>query len=204
MKTQKERMLSGELYQASDPELRNLAQKARKLMRLFNSTTEEEVPYRTTLLKELLGKTGENIYIEPSLKVDYGINITVGENFYANYDCIILDVCPVVIGDNVMFGPRVSILTPSHPIDAEIRISGIENGAPITIGDNVWVGGGAIINPGVTIGDNCIIGSGAVVTKDVPSNTIAAGNPCRVIRDITEADKKYWENQAKEYWESVN
>ena len=115
-----------------------------------------------------------------------------GDNFYANYDCIILDVCPVTIGDNVMFGPRVCIYTAGHPLDAEIRATGIEFGKPVTIGNNVWIGGNSVINPGVTIGSNVVIGSGSVVTKDIPANVIAAGNPCRILRPLTEEDRQYW------------
>lgn len=147
--------------------------------------------------KMLAGK----LYIEPPFHCDYGCHISVGEWFYANYDCIMVDVCKVKIGDNVMFGPRVGIYTAGHPIDAEIRNTGLEFGAPVTIGDNVWVGGSVVINPGVTIGNNVVIGSGSVVTKDIPDNVVAVGNPCRVLREITEEDKRYWEEKRKEYLE---
>lgn len=205
MKTQRERMINGELYYTGegDTEIREMFLRSRRLMREYNQTSENEPDKRKEILREWLGKTGENIYIEPSLKCDYGSNIYVGENFYANFDCVMLDVCPITIGDNTLFGPRVSLLTASHPIDADVRISALEFGKPITIGNKVWLGGGVIVNPGVTIGDNCVIGSGAVVTKDIPANTIAVGNPCRVIRDITDEDKKYWEKQAKKYWDDV-
>jgi len=206
MKTQRERMISGEMYYpgSNDTELRELFMRSRRLTREYNQTTELEQDKRLAILKELLGKTGEALYIEPNFKCDYGAHISIGERFYANFDCVMLDVCPITIGDNTMFGPRVSLLTASHPIDADIRNSGLELGSPITIGNNVWLGGGVIVNPGVSIGDNCVIGSGSVVTKDIPANSIAVGNPCRVIREIGEADKLYWEKQAKQYWESVN
>lgn len=199
--TEKEKMLAGKLYIAQDEELAADNRKGRRLTRLFNRTTEEELEYRDTLLKELFESTGEKLYIEPPFHCDYGCHISVGEWFYANYDCIMVDVCKVKIGDNVMFGPRVGIYTAGHPIDAEIRNIGLEFGAPVTIGDNVWVGGSVVINPGVTIGNNVVIGSGSVVTKDIPDNVVAVGNPCRVLREITEEDKRYWEEKRKEYLE---
>ncbi|MEQ7220190.1 sugar O-acetyltransferase [Vagococcus fluvialis] len=204
MRTEKEKMLAEDLYRASSPELREDARKSRQLTRLFNETTEEQQEYRKTLLKEMFKATGENIYIEPPFRCDYGTNTTIGNNFYANFDCVFLDVAPIVIGENVMFGPKVNLLTPGHPIDAVIRNSGLEFGKKITIGDNVWIGGNAVVNPGVTIGNNTIIGSGSVVTKDIPDNVIAAGNPCKIIREITNEDKIYWEEEQQKYWIEVN
>ena len=131
------------------------------------------------------------------------MNISVGENFYANYGCVIIDVCKVKIGDNVMLGPNVGIYTAGHPIDAEVRNSGLEFGKPITIGDNVWIGGSSVVNPGVSIGDCVVIGSGSVVTKDIPDNVIAVGNPCRVLRPITEEDKKYWNAERDRYYAEI-
>lgn len=182
--TEKEKMLKGDAYIASDPELVKDRQKARILTRLYNQTIETDDYTKNEILRELLGSTGENVYIEPSFKCDYGYNIHLGENFYANFDCIMLDVCEIKIGKNTMLAPNVQIYTAYHPIDPKLRISGIEYGSPVTIGDNVWIGGGAIINPGVTIGDNVVIGSGSVVTKDIPSNCVAVGNPCKVIKNI--------------------
>lgn len=201
--SEKERMLSGRLYLAQGKELRAMRQKGQQLIRLFNDTTEEEKAYRTQLLKNLFGKVSGGIYIEPTLRVDYGQNITIGNHFYANFDCTMIDVAAITIGDNVMFGPRVCLYTAGHPIDPTVRNSGLEFGTPITIGDNVWIGGSAVVNPGVTIGDNVIIGSGSVVTKDVPANTIAVGNPCRVIRDITQEDKVFWEEKQAAYWSEI-
>lgn len=143
-------------------------------------------------IKNILGKTGEEVFIEQPFRCDYGKNIEVGNNFFANYNCVILDVGRVVIGENVMFAPNVSIYTAGHPIHPESRNSGYEYGIEVTIGDNVWVGGSVVINPGVKIGNNVVIGSGSVVTKDIPDNVIAVGNPCRVIREITEEDRKYY------------
>lgn len=199
---EKDRMLAGKLYIAMDEELVNDMKKSRRLTRLYNTTTEEQQDYRKELLKELFESTKENYYIEPPFRCDYGCNISIGNNFYANYDCIILDVNKVVIGDNVFFAPRVSVFTAGHPIDAEIRNMQLEYGKPVFIGNDVWVGGNTVINPGVTIGDNVVIGSGSVVTKDIPSGVVAAGNPCRVIRKINEEDKKYWEQLKNEYYES--
>jgi maltose O-acetyltransferase len=199
--TEKERMLLGKLYKASDTELKKDRTNARKIVRLFNQTTEEQDEYRIELIKKLFEKTGENFYVEPPFHCDYGYNISIGEYFYANFDCIILDVCKVRIGDNVLFGPRVGIYTAGHPIDANIRTL-FDFGKTVTIGSDVWVGGNVIINLGVNIGNNTIIGSGSVVTKDIPDNVIAAGNPCKILRKIDDADKKYWEDKRKEYMES--
>lgn len=201
--SERERMLAGRLYLAQGEELKAIRKKGQQLVRLFNATTEEEKPYRTQLLMEIFGKVAGEIYIEPTLRLDYGQNITIGKHFYANFDCIMIDIAAITIGDNVMFGPRVCLYTAGHPIDVTVRNSGLEFGMPITIGNNVWVGGSAVVNPGVTIGDNAVIGSGSVVTKDIPANTIAAGNPCRVIREITQADKIKWEEQQAAYWAEV-
>ncbi|QAT49585.1 sugar O-acetyltransferase [Caproiciproducens sp. NJN-50] len=197
--TEKEKMLSGRLYIAQDEELARMNQNAKRLIRLFNQTNEEESGKRIVYLKELFGLTGENIWIEPTFHCDYGCHIFVGENFYANYDCLIIDVCTVTIGDHVLFGPRVCVYTAAHPIDAEVRATGLEYGKPVAIGNDVWVGGNTVINPGTTIGNNVVIGSGSVVTKDIPSGVIAAGNPCKVLRPITDEDSKYWNTKRKEY-----
>lgn len=201
--SEKERMLSGRLYLAQGKELRAMRQKGQQLLRLFNGTTEEEKEYRTQLLKKIFGKVANDVYIEPTLRVDYGQNITIGSQFYANFDCVMIDVAPITIGNHVMFGPRVCLYTAGHPIDPTVRNSGLEFGTPITIGNNVWIGGSAVINPGVTIGDNVIIGSGSVVTKSIPANTVAVGNPCRVIRDITQEDKDFWEEKQAAYWSEI-
>lgn len=193
--TEKELMLSGNLYDSRDKELQADAARSRRLTRLFNNTTEEQIPYRITLLKELFGSTGEHISIEPPFRCDYGSNTFIGDNFYANFDCIILDVAKVTIGKNVLLAPRVCIFTAGHPIDAQTRNSFVEYGYPVVIGDNVWIGGNTVINPGVTIGSNVVIGSGSVVTHDIPDNCVAAGNPCRVLRPITKNDRQFWLEQ---------
>lgn len=197
--TEKERMLSGMLYKAACPDLWNDHKRALRLTRLYNASTEEEQEYRKELLKELLGSCGEKVYIEPDFRCDYGSNIYIGENFFANYGCVILDVCRVDIGNNVMLAPGTGLFTAAHPIDPDVRISGLEYGRPIKICDNVWLGAGTKVNPGVTVGKNSVVGSGSVVTKDVPENVVAAGNPCRVIREITREDKRRWNELAEEY-----
>ncbi|WP_409301027.1 sugar O-acetyltransferase [Peribacillus sp. SCS-155] len=183
-KSEKEKMLNGELYHASDEELVKDREYARRKTRHFNQTIENENELREQMLKKLFSATGERIYIEPDFRCDYGYNIEIGEDFYANYNCVILDVCKVKIGDNCMLGPGVHIYTANHPLDPEERLSGLEYGKPVTIGNNVWIGGGAIINPGVTIGDHAVIASGAVVSKDVPKKTVVGGNPAKVIKKI--------------------
>ena len=198
--TEKELMLSEQLYIACDIELGKDNAKARKLTRIINTATEEQAEYRLQLFKELFGSIGKQYWIEPPFRTDYGCNTYIGENFYANYDCIFIDVAKIHIGNNVFLGPRVCLYTAGHPIDAEIRNKQLEYGKSITIGNDVWVGGNTVINPGVMIGDNVVIGSGSVVTKDIPSNVIAAGVPCRVIRNITEEDKIYWQKQAEQYY----
>lgn len=181
---QRERMLRGDMYFSADEALVKERHRARRLCRAYNATTEEQGEERTRLLKELLGGTGEALTIEPDFTCDYGTYITVGENFYANFGLVVLDTCPLRIGNNCMFGPRVSLFTAGHPLDPEVRNSGWEFGAPITIGDNVWIGGGSILNPGVTLGNNVVVGSGSVVTKSFGDNVVIAGNPARVIRTL--------------------
>lgn len=177
-------MMAGELYLAADPELVKLRDRARQITRAYNSTIETERDMRRTLLNRLLGQMPPKLEIEPPFRCDYGTNIYIGQNFYANFGVIMLDCAEIRIGENVMLAPNVQIYTAYHPLDAQVRISGLEAASPITIGDNVWIGGGSIVLPGVTIGDNTTIGAGSVVTKDIPANVVAAGNPCRVIREL--------------------
>ncbi|MDN3449396.1 sugar O-acetyltransferase [Planococcus sp. APC 3906] len=181
MKTELEKMLAGEMYDPTDPELTALHRKARQATAEFN---QEMVEDRSPVLKNLFGKTGELFHIRPPFYCDYGSNINVGENFFANYDCVILDVCNVIIGDNCMMAPKVSIYTATHPLEAAARNSGREFGKPVTIGDNVWLGGNAVIGPGITIGNNVVVAAGAVVVKDVPDNVVVGGNPARILKVI--------------------
>lgn len=200
-KDEKKKMLSGKLFSHREcEELSRDFQKCRTLVQLFNDTREEQSEERRRLIGELLGGCGKKVRFEPPVHFDYGCNTYIGENFYANFDCVILDVNRVTIGDNVLLGPKVCLFTAGHPIDAAIRGEGFQYGYPITIGNDVWIGGNTVINPGVTIGDNVVIGSGSVVTKDIPSGVVAAGNPCRVIREITEKDTEYWRAQRDEYF----
>lgn len=193
--TEKEKMLSGQPYLAFDEELFKERQYAKEILFTFNSLHPSEINKRNELLKNLLGKVPKQFFIEPPFHCDYGYNISIGENFYANYNCMILDCASVTIGDNVLLAPNVGLYTAGHPLHYEPRNKGIEYAFPITIGDNVWIGGGVIVNPGITIGSNVVIGSGSVVTKDIPSNVVAAGNPCRVIKAITDDDRdKYFRN----------
>jgi maltose O-acetyltransferase len=182
--TEREKMLAGKLYLASDPELVDARRRARRLTRLYNGTTEDEDEQRAALLRELFGALGAGAVIEPPFHCDYGGNIFAGERFYANFGCVVLDCAAVRIGDDVMLGPSVQLYAAFHPLDASLRASGPELAAPITIGSRVWIGGGAIVCPGVTIGENTTIGAGSVVTRDIPPNVLAVGNPCRVLREL--------------------
>lgn len=189
---QKERMLAGLPYKAWLDGLEEERMKAKLKVYDYNSCRPDKKDEMEKMIKDILGKTGKNIHVEQPFHCDYGKNIEAGENFYANYNCVILDVGKVIIGDNVMFAPNVSIYTAGHPVHPNSRNSGYEYGIEITIGNNVWVGGSVVINPGVHIGKNVVIGSGSVVTHDIPDNVIAAGNPCKVIREINEDDRKYY------------
>ncbi len=182
MATEKEKMLAGELYNSLDLQLVNERRQARELTRAFNATTADEGSKRKHLLIELLGSAGSAIGIEPPFFCDYGYNIHLGDYVFFNFNCVILDVMRVDIGSHTMFGPNVQIYTATHPLDAAERRSGLEFAKPIKIGCDVWVGGSAVINPGVTIGDRSVIGAGSVVVKDIPADVFAAGNPCKVIR----------------------
>jgi len=192
MKTEQEKMLEGIPYKASDKELSMARLQAKELIFDFNQLRPKEIKQRKNIIKRLFEKTGVHFYIEPPFRCDYGKNIRIGENFFANYNLVILDCAKVSIGDNVLFGPNVSLFTAGHPIHHEMREGDLEFAFPIRIGDNVWIGGNTVVNPGVEIGENSVIGSGSVVTKSIPANVIAAGNPCKIIRNITEEDKIFY------------
>lgn len=202
MKTEREIMLSAQLYASADKELIALRKACKRRVALYNQVAHEEEDQVQDLLVDMLGAVGEGSYIEPDVYIDYGKNVYVGEAFYGNTGLTILDTCEVHIGDHVMIGPRVSLITAGHPIDSGVRNRGLEFGKPITIGDNVWIGANVFIGPGVTIGDNAIIGGGAVVVKDIPANAVAVGNPAKVMRDITSDDKDYWEQQEQAYYDN--
>lgn len=178
-------MLAGELYDPADPLLVERRAQARALTFAFNQCPPSERTEKVRLLKSLFGSCGKQINIEPSFQCDYGCNIHVGENFYANYHCVILDVAEVRMGNNCMLGPQVGIYTATHPLDPDERNRGRELGKAVTVGDNCWIGGHAVINPGVTLGNNVVVASGAVVTKSFPDNVVIAGNPARVIKTLT-------------------
>jgi maltose O-acetyltransferase len=182
--TEREKMLAGELYMASDEELVSMRKAARRLLHAYNTTTVGEPEMRTDILKRLFGRVGSPVEIEPPFYCDYGSNIYAGDGLYINFGCVILDCNEVHIGDKVLFGPYVQVYTAYHPTDPEVRKSRRELASSISIGNNVWVGGGAIICGGVTIGENTTIGAGSVVIKDIPPRVMAAGNPCRVIKKL--------------------
>jgi maltose O-acetyltransferase len=189
LEVQRAAMLSGEVYDDLSHDLIEARARAVVLADEYNGSFGQSNEVREAILRRLLKSVGPEAYFEPTFRCEFGFNISVGKRFYANFDCIILDGGEVQIGDYVLFGPRVGIYTSNHAIDAEERAAGACYAKPVTIGNRVWIGGGVNINQGLTIGDNSIIGSGSVVTMDVPSNVIAAGVPCRVIRSITEADR---------------
>jgi maltose O-acetyltransferase len=184
IKTELEKMLAGELYNAGDAALTAGRSKARKLFTQYNALSYDDLDNKKAILKELLGGFTGNIDIQSPFYCDYGFNIFAGDNLFLNFNCIILDCARVTFGNNVFLASNVQLYTAYHPVIAAERIKGPEYAAPITIGDNVWLGGGVIVCPGVTIGDNTTIGAGSVVTKNIPANVVAAGNPCKVIREL--------------------
>lgn len=186
MRSEKEKMLSGELYDPLDAQLSDERRRARLLFKALNDTRDDEQDERARLIKELIPASGEGTWIEPPFYCDYGSNITLGDKVFFNFNCVVLDVAPVLIGSRVLFGPAVQIYAATHPLSASERRTGLELGKRVEIGNDVWVGGGAIICPGVRIGARAVIGAGSVVTKDVPEGALAAGNPCRVIRQVGE------------------
>ena len=180
----RERMLAGDLYIADDPELGELSSRALDLAAAYNATTVRQASLRRSLLEELLGSVGDGTEIRPPLYLDYGSNIRIGAGCFANFGLMALDVAPITIGDDVQMGPNVQLLTPTHPVEPQPRREKWEAARPISIADNVWIGGGVIVLAGVTVGENTVVGAGAVVTRDLPANVVAVGNPARVIRTL--------------------
>ncbi|MGW3955716.1 sugar O-acetyltransferase [Streptomyces sp. NPDC004752] len=183
-RTNLERMLAGDLYIADDPEIAVRQQRAVRLAARYQAAYAEDARAAEPLLAELLGRVGDEVHVRPPLYVDYGSNISIGARTFVNYNLTALDVAAITIGEDCQIGPNVQLLTPTHPLEPEPRRDKLEAARPVTIGDNVWLGGGVIVCPGVTIGENSVIGAGAVVTKDIPANVVAVGNPARPVRTL--------------------
>ena len=184
MNTEREKMIAGEFYNPMDPELVQRRARGHRICQRLNDTTEDEIAVRREIFQELFARGGDTVWIEPPFYCDYGDNITLGNLVFFNFNCVILDVAPVTIGDRTMFGPAVQIYSASHPMDWRLRAEDKEFGKPVAIGSNVWVGGAVVFSPGVTVGDRTVIGAGSVVTRNIPDDVFAAGNPCRVIREV--------------------
>ena len=184
MPSEKAKMLAGELYDPRDPELVADRERARELVGLYNRTETTDRESRELLLEELFGSVGERPTVEPPFRCDYGEQIAVGDRFFANFGCVFLDICEITVGDRCLLGPSVHVYTATHPLDAESRAAGQEYGKPVTVGDDVWIGGQAVLNPGVEVGDRSVVASGAVVTRDVPDDVIVQGNPAEVVKEL--------------------
>lgn len=182
--TEKQKMMTGLPFNGGDPELMQDKSHARTIAERYNRTTERETKLRDLTLRELFGSCGDKIFIKPPFHCDYGYNIHVGENFFANFDCVILDAAPVTIGKNCLMGPQTCIYAVNHPLNVEERLKGTLIGKPVTIGDNVWFGGNCVVLPGVTIGNNVVVGAGSIVTKNVPDNAVIAGNPAKILKYV--------------------
>lgn len=193
----RERMKNGQLYFCTDEEVAKEQLKCLDRLYDFNRTRPSEMPKRMALLKEILAEVGENCYVEPPLHANWGINTHFGNNVYANFNLTLVDDCDIYVGDSVMFGPNVTVAVAGHPIDPGLRRKVAQFNIPVRIGNNVWIGAGAVILPGVTISDNSVIGAGSIVTKDIPANVVAVGNPCRVLREINDRDREYYYKDRK-------
>ena len=193
----RERMKNGQLYFCTDEEVAKEQLKCLDRLYDFNRTRPSEMPKRMALLKEILAEVGENCYVEPPLHANWGINTHFGNNVYANFNLTLVDDCDIYVGDSVMFGPNVTVAVAGHPIDPGLRRKVAQFNIPVRIGNNVWIGAGAVILPGVTIGDNSVIGAGSIVTKDIPADVVAVGNPCRVLREINDRDREYYYKDRK-------
>jgi maltose O-acetyltransferase len=188
MRSMRDRMLAGEMYVFADPELQAATARAQGLLERYNATRHDELQMRARLLRQLLASVGEGVVVQPPLRCDYGTQVTIGAHTFINYDCVMLDGAPITIGAYCQLATRVQLLTATHPVDPEPRRVGWEYAEPITIADNVWLAGGAIVLPGVSIGRDTVVGAGAVVTRDLPAGVVAVGNPARIVREIGEQD----------------
>jgi maltose O-acetyltransferase len=188
MKSEKEKMIAGEMYDPLDPQLVGDRINTRLLIKALNESSEDEPEKRSRIQKELLPNAAPDLALQPPFYCDYGYNMQVGERVFFNFNCTVLDVAPVIIGSRTMFGPNVQVYTATHPLNHIERSSGREYAKPITIGEDVWIGGSAVICPGVSIGDRSVIGAGSVVTKDIPADVFAAGNPCKIIRPLSQTE----------------
>ena len=200
--TEQEKRLAGRLYHPGDPELAEARMRAKRLCRRLDTLDPDDFQGRDAVIRELFGSAGKDAWVESGFRCDYGTQITVGDYFYANYDCVFLDIAPITIGDRAYIAPRVCVYTVNHPMVPEARNTDLEYGRPVTIEDNVWIGGNAVILPGGTIGEGAVIAAGAVVNRDIPPRVLAGGNPCRVIRALTEEDRRKWEAALREYRET--
>ena len=189
MASMRDRMVRGQLYVFGDPDLQAEHARAQALLERYNATAHRDQEERQRLLRDLLGGVGHGVVVQPPLRCDYGTRVTIGDGTFVNYDCVLLDAAPITIGAHCQLAPQVQILTASHPIDPEPRRLGWEYAAPIAIGDNVWLGGGAIVLPGVSVGSDTVVGAGSVVTRDLPGGVVAVGSPARVLREISERDR---------------
>lgn len=188
MASEKQKMLAGELYHARDPELTRERLRARRLLQAFNTSDPGDAPQRLHLIQQLIPGAPASVHIEPPFHCDYGLHISLGEDVFFNFDCVLLDVAPIRIGARVRIGPAVQFYAATHPLHPAVRATGLERGLPIEVGDDVWIGGGSILCPGVRIGAGCVIGAGSVVTHDVPAGMVVAGNPCQVLHAVASGD----------------
>ena len=200
--TEQEKRLAGKLYSPADPELTEARMRAKRLCYRLNTLAPDDFQGRDATIRELFGHAGKDAWVESNFRCDYGTQISVGDYFFANYDCIFLDIAPITIGNRVMFGPKVCVYTVNHPLTPEVRNTDLEYGRPVTIEDNVWIGGNTVILPGVTIGEGAVIAAGSIVNRDIPPRVIAGGNPCRVIRPLTGEDRDKWEAALREHRET--
>ncbi len=200
--TEQEKRLAGKLYYPADPELTEARMRAKRLCYRLNTLAPDDFQGRDATIRELFGHAGKDAWVESNFRCDYGTQISVGDYVFINYDCIFLDIAPITIGNRVMFGPKVCVYTVNHPLTPEVRNTDLEYGRPVTIEDNVWIGGNTVILPGVTIGEGAVIAAGSIVNRDIPPRVIAGGNPCRVIRPLTGEDRDKWEAALREHRET--